>query len=63
MLENIGFGELLFIVIAIVVFFGPKKIPEIARMIGKVSTQVKNAMRDVESELKRPFSSDDPNPK
>lgn len=59
MLENIGFSELLFIVIAIVVFFGPKKIPEIARMIGKASTQVKNAMRDVESELKRPFNSDD----
>jgi sec-independent protein translocase protein TatA len=59
MLENIGFSELLFIVIAIVVFFGPKKIPEIARMIGKASTQVKNAMRDVESEFKRPFNSDD----
>ena len=63
MLENIGFSELLFIVIAIVVFFGPKKIPEIARMIGKASTQVKNAMRDVESEFKRPFSGDDPNTK
>jgi len=63
MLENIGFSELLFIVIVIVVFFGPKKIPEIARMIGKASTQVKNAMRDVESELKRPFSGDDPNTK
>ena len=63
MLENIGFSELLFIVIAIVVFFGPKRIPEIARVIGKASTQVKNAMRDVESELKRPFSGDDPNTK
>jgi Tat protein translocase TatB subunit len=63
MLENIGFSELLFIVIVIVVFFGPKKIPEIARMIGNASTQVKKAMRDFESELKRPFPGDDPNTK
>ncbi|MCX6137041.1 MAG: twin-arginine translocase TatA/TatE family subunit [Ignavibacteriales bacterium] len=59
MLENIGFSELLFIVVVIVVFFGPKKIPEIARMIGKASTQVKRAMADVESELKRPFDNND----
>ena len=34
MLENIGGGEILLILIVILVFFGPKKIPELARSLG-----------------------------
>lgn len=58
MLENIGFGELLLIVLVILVFFGPKKIPEFARSIGKGIAEFRKAMRDVQSELTKP----DPSP-
>jgi sec-independent protein translocase protein TatA len=57
-LENIGFGELLLIVTVIVLFFGPRKLPEIARTIGKISQQARKAMQDVQAEIKRPL---DPN--
>jgi Tat protein translocase TatB subunit len=59
-LENIGFGELLLIVMVIVLFWGPRKIPEIARTIGKISQQARKAMQDVENEIKRPFDPNDP---
>jgi sec-independent protein translocase protein TatA len=54
MFENIGFGELFLIVLVIIVFFGPKKIPEFARSLGKGIAEFKRAMRDVQSELTKP---------
>lgn len=54
MFENIGFGELFLIVLVIIVFFGPKRIPEFARSLGKGITEFKRAMRDVQSELTKP---------
>ena len=35
MFENIGFGELLIILVVVLVFFGAKKIPELAKGLGK----------------------------
>jgi len=40
---DIGGGELILIVLAIIVLFGPKKIPEIAQMFGKGMQQVRRA--------------------
>ena len=54
MFENIGFGELLLIVFVIIVFFGPKKIPEIAKGLGKGIAEFRRAMRDVQTELTKP---------
>ncbi|MGA7161566.1 MAG: twin-arginine translocase TatA/TatE family subunit [Bacteroidota bacterium] len=51
MFENIGFPELLLIMLVIVIFFGPKKIPEFAKSLGKGIAEFKRAMRDVQSEL------------
>lgn len=56
MFENIGFGELFLIVLVILVFFGPKKIPEFARSLGKGIVEFKKAMRDVQSDLTKPDS-------
>ena len=54
MFENIGFGELFLIVLVIIVFFGPKKIPEFAKGLGKGIAEFRKAMRDVQSELTKP---------
>jgi sec-independent protein translocase protein TatA len=51
MFENIGFPELMLIMLVVVIFFGPKKIPEIAKGLGKGIAEFKRAMRDVQSEL------------
>jgi sec-independent protein translocase protein TatA len=54
MFENIGFPELMLIMLVIVIFFGPKKIPEFAKSLGKGIAEFKRAMRDVQSELTKP---------
>jgi TatA/E family protein of Tat protein translocase len=40
---DVGGGELIFIILAILVLFGPKKLPEFAKMIKKGMTEVKKA--------------------
>lgn len=52
MFGNLGAGEIILIVLVILIFFGPKKIPEIAQGIGKGMREFKKAMRDVEDGLK-----------
>ncbi len=51
MFDNIGFGELLVIGLFILIFFGPKKIPDIARTLGKAVREFRRAMQDVQTEL------------
>lgn len=51
MFENIGFGELLLIVLAILLLFGAKKIPEIARNIGKGMNEFKKGLKDVQDNV------------
>ena len=52
MFGNLGAGEILLIVLAILILFGAKKIPELAQGIGKGMREFKKAMRDVEDDIK-----------
>lgn len=52
MFGNLGAGEIIIVVLVILIFFGPKKIPEIAQGIGKGMREFKKAMRDVEDGIK-----------
>jgi sec-independent protein translocase protein TatA len=52
MLENIGAGELLIIIFVILILFGSKKIPEMARNFGKGISEFKKGMKDVQDNLK-----------
>ena len=54
MFENIGFGELVLIVVVIMIFFGPKKIPDFAKSLGKGIAEFRKAMREVQSEITKP---------
>lgn len=51
MFDNIGFGELLVIGLFILIFFGPRKIPDITRSLGKAVREFRKAMQDVQSEI------------
>lgn len=64
MFENFGFGEILLIMVVILIFFGPKKIPDIAQSIGKGIREFKRAMRDVQDEVSKSMNEEPkPSPK
>ncbi len=48
---DVGGGELLLIVLAILVLFGPKKLPEIARTMGKGMQKIKEAQQQFTDEV------------
>lgn len=48
---NIGMGELLLIFMAVLLIFGAKRIPEIARGLGKGIREFKDATQDIKREL------------
>ena len=49
---SLGFWEIALIVLAIVLLFGGKKIPELMRGIGKGLKSFKEGMKDVENDVK-----------
>lgn len=54
MFGNLGTGEIILIIIAILILFGAKKIPELAQGIGKGMKEFKKALKDVEEDIKDP---------
>ena len=50
---GIGFGEVLLIIVVALLIFGPTKIPEISRTIGRVSRSLKKATTDFTSAMER----------
>lgn len=52
MFGNLGATEIVLIVIAILILFGAKKIPELAQGIGKGMKEFKKALKDVEEDIK-----------
>ncbi len=45
---NLGFPEMLFIFVLALLLFGPKKLPEIARQIGKALAEFKRASNELQ---------------
>ncbi len=52
MFGNLGAGEIILIVLVVLLPFGAKKIPELARGIGKGMSEFKKGLKDVETEIK-----------
>lgn len=51
MFENLGFQEIALIAVIFIVFFGPKKIPEVMNGIGRGVREFRKAMNEVQGEL------------
>jgi len=49
---NIGTPEIILIIVAILILFGAKKIPELARGLGKGMKEFKKAVKEVEDDIK-----------
>ncbi|MBM4170664.1 MAG: twin-arginine translocase TatA/TatE family subunit [Ignavibacteria bacterium] len=63
MFGNLGAPEIILIVLAILILFGAKKIPELAQGIGKGMREFKKALKDVEDDIKISDKSDSSNNK
>lgn len=50
---GIGGGELVLIIFIALMLFGSEKIPDVARTMGKIMAQVKNATNDIKSEIQK----------
>jgi len=50
---DFGSGEIMLIVLAIFLIFGPDKIPGMARSFGKFINEMKRASEDIKSEINR----------
>tara|TARA_B100000579_G_C22729264_1_gene803364 strand:+ start:608 stop:802 length:195 start_codon:yes stop_codon:yes gene_type:complete len=49
---NLGFGEILFILIMYLIFFGSKNIPSLARNIGSSIRKIKDSSNNIRKEIK-----------
>ncbi len=48
---SIGMSELLIIMLLVLILFGPKRLPELARSLGRSLNELRRAAEDVKEEL------------
>lgn len=48
----LGWSELLIILVIILIFFGPRRLPEVAEAIGKSIRKFRKASNDIQDEIK-----------
>ncbi len=53
MFGNVGGSELFLILLIVLVFFGAKKLPELARGLGQGIREFRKAARDVQDEVEK----------
>lgn len=57
-LFNLGTGEIIIILVVVLLLFGAKRIPELARSLGKGVNSFKQGMNDIATEIKDPAADD-----
>lgn len=60
---NMGGYEILLILLVILIFFGAKKIPELARGMGRGIREFKDATREIKDEIDEGLNMDDNKPR
>jgi TatA/E family protein of Tat protein translocase len=53
---NLGFPEMIFIFVLALIIFGPKKLPEIGRQIGRALNEFKRASNEFKSQIESEIS-------
>ena len=56
MMKPMGFSETIFLFFLALLIFGPKKLPEIARQIGKVLNELRRASNEFKSQIESEIS-------
>lgn len=58
---NLGTGELIVIMLVILLLFGAKRIPDLARGLGKGIREFKDATKEIQHDIERSVNDDRPN--
>lgn len=58
---SLGGWEILLILLAILVIFGPKRLPEMGRSLGKAIREFKSAGKDIQNDLAKSMEEEDAN--
>lgn len=53
LLDGISTGELFFVFLIILIFFGSKSIPKMARTFGRGLRQIRDASQEIQDDIKR----------
>ena len=53
---NLGFPEMIFLFLFALILFGPKKLPEIARQVGKYMNEFKRASNEFKAQIESEIS-------
>jgi len=56
MMKHMGFSETIFLFFLALLIFGPKKLPEIARQVGKVLNELRRASNEFKSQIESEIS-------
>ena len=59
MFGNFGAGEIILILLVVLILFGAKKIPELAKGLGKGMSEFKKGLKEVETEIKEADKTED----
>ena len=59
LLEGISAGELIFIFLVVLLFFGSKSIPKMARTLGRGMRQLRDASQQIQDDIKTAAFSDE----
>jgi sec-independent protein translocase protein TatA len=58
---SLGGWEILVILVAILVIFGPKRLPEMGRSLGKAIREFKSAGKEIQNDLAKSVDEEDTN--
>lgn len=59
-MPSLGFGEIIIILLVALVVFGPRKLPEVGRSLGKSVREFRRATSSIRAELEDGFDDDEP---
>jgi sec-independent protein translocase protein TatA len=59
-MPNIGFGEILLILVLALVIFGPKRLPDMGRSIGRSMREFRRATSDLRNEIESDLDVEEP---
>ena len=62
MIGSLGFPELIMIFVVALIFFGPRKLPDVGRSIGKALGEFRRASNDLKSTLEDDVMSEQSRP-
>jgi sec-independent protein translocase protein TatA len=61
-LAMLGWPEIVMILVVVLILFGAKKLPELAKGLGSGIKEFKKATRDVQEDIQRAIEDDPPSP-